>query len=169
MVKEPKFDSKQIDAELSQAENDSKARSFIGAISKKSAPTIKEALANVVPDITRITRELRNKEKDDGLPELPDIADNGNDFIKESTVILSSLERGSNKKTQLNAELSRKITLITDGKSVKDTDSQVESIVKLPQLETTINAITTVQKVNTQGFKNVINSVYDLSNITRAI
>ena len=68
MVKEPKFDSKQIDAELSQAENDSKARSFIGAISKKSAPTIKEALANVVPDITRITRELRNKEKDDGLP-----------------------------------------------------------------------------------------------------
>ena len=169
MVKEPKFDSKQIDAELSQAENDSKARSFIGAISKKSAPTIKEALANVVPDITRITKELNKKENDDGLPELPDIGDNGNDFIKESTVILSSLGRSSNKKTQLNAELSRKITLITNGKSVKSTDSQVESIVKLPQLETTINAITTVQKVNTQGFKNVINSVYDLSNITRAI
>ena len=169
MVKEPKFDSKQIDAELSQAENDSKARSFIGAISKKSAPTIKEALANVVPDITRITKELNKKENDDGLPELPDIGDNGNDFIKESTAILSSLGSSSTKNTQLNAELSRKITLITDGKSVKDTDSQVESIVKLPQLETTINAITTVQKVNTQGFKNVINSVYDLSNITRAI
>lgn len=169
MVKKPEFDSKQIDAELSQAENDSKTRSFIGAISKKSAPTIKEALANVVPDITRITRELHNKEKDDGLPELPDVTDNGNDFIKESTVILSSLGRGSDKNTQLNAELSRKITLITDGKSVKSTDSQVESVVKLPQLEATINAITTVQKVNTQGFKNVINSVYDLSNITRAI
>lgn len=169
MVKEPKFDSKQIDAELSQAENDSKARSFIGAISKKSAPTIKEALSNVVPDITRITKELNKKEKDDGLPELPDIGDNGNEFIKESTAILSSLGSSSTKNTQLNAELSRKITLITDGKSVKDTDSQVESIVKLPQLETTINAITTVQKVNTQGFKNVINSVYDLSNITRAI
>ena len=169
MVKEPNFDSKQIDAELSQAENDSKARSFIGDISKKSAPTIKEALSNVVPDITRITKELNKKENDDGLPELPDIGDNGNEFIKESTAILSSLGSSSNKNTQLNAELSRKITLITDGKSVKDTDSQVESIVKLPQLETTINAITTVQKVNTQGFKNVINSVYDLSNITRAI
>ena len=158
MVKEPKFDSKQIDAELSQAENDSKARSFIGAISKKSAPTIKEALSNVVPDITRITKELNKKENDDGLPELPDIGDNGNEFIKESTAILSSLGSSSNKNTQLNAELSRKITLITDGKPVKDTDSQVESIVKLPKLETTINAITTVQKVNTQGFKNVINS-----------
>ncbi len=169
MVKKPKFDSKKIDAELSQAEKDSKTRSFIGDISKKSAPTIKEALANVVPDITRITRELHKKENNDDLPELPDVADNGNNFIKESTAILSSLGRGSNKKTQLNAELSRKITLITDGKSVKSTDSQVESIVKLPQLETTINAITTVQKVNTQGFKNVINSVYDLSNITRAI
>lgn len=169
MVKKPKFDSKQIDAELSQAENDSKARSFIGAISKKSAPTIKEALSNVVPDITRITKELNKKENDDALPELPDIGDNGNEFIKESTAILSSLGSSPTKNTQLNAELSRKITLITDGKSVKDTDSQVESIVKLPQLETAINAITTVQKVNTQGFKNVINSVYDLSNITRAI
>ena len=155
------------DSGVEKAEREQKARRYLGAITKRSAPSIKEALVGAAPDIARIAKEIKgSRDETENFPDIPQPIDSGAEFLAESTALLNSIK--VSKPSKGGSVLTKKIQVYSDGSEVKETSS-AESVVRLPQLDSTFRALTVIQQVNTKGFRSVINSVYDLSAITRTI
>lgn len=167
------FKQSQVDKDLKQAEAEHKSRKFIGALVKRSAPTIKQALATVAPDITRVTNELRSsKNKKDNLPNIPLPPNTAEDYVRESTTLLRKAQQNVSyaRSAHKKQELIRQVYLTTeDGKTLQQDQASAESVIRIANVEATTRALTLIHKVNSRGFKTVINSVFDLSMLTRTI
>ena len=161
-------DDREINRNLDEAERGAESNGFIAGLVKRSAPSIKDALSTVAPDITRITKELKDSKTkgEEEPPEIPQPEDHSAAFLRATANATRTIRRTPSSES---STLVRKIHLTSDGSDLQQTGSEAESIVTLPQVDQTVKALSIVQKVNTQGFKAVINSVYDLSSITRAI